>query len=98
MQVQVAAGAVDLAEKTDQVLERAAQAIDRPCCDHVDLAPGNGFHQVIESGPLLSAVGAGNPLVREFLDDFPAMLLGNGLELATLVLDSLARGAHPQIE
>jgi hypothetical protein len=34
----------------------------------------------------------------EFLDDFPAVLLGNGLELATLVLDSLARGAHPQIE
>ena len=39
VEVQVDALGVQLAEEADEVLEAAAQPVDRPCRDEVDVAP-----------------------------------------------------------
>jgi hypothetical protein len=47
MQEQIDTLDVKLAQEVQQVDRRAAQAIDRPGCDHVDVAAGNGLERPI---------------------------------------------------
>jgi len=70
---------VKLAEEVQQVDQGAAQAIDRPGRDHVDVAPGNGLQQPIEARALVAALGAGDTGVLEKLDEAPVMALRSAL-------------------
>ena len=59
MREQIDTLGVKLAQEVQQVDQRAAQAIDRPGCDHVDVAAGNGLEQPIEPRALVATLGAG---------------------------------------
>jgi hypothetical protein len=80
MQEQVHAFGVEFAQEVQQVDQGAAQAIDRPSRDHVDVAASNGLEQAIEARPLVAALGAGDTSVLEELDYAPAMARGDFLE------------------
>ena len=58
MQVEVNALGMKLAEQAEQVLERAAEAVDRPCGDHVDLAARDRLEQPVEPRALLASLRA----------------------------------------
>ena len=79
MQEQVDALGVEFAEEVQQVDQRAAQAIDRPGRDHVDVTTGNGLEQAIEARPLVAAFGARDTGVLEKLDEAPVMALRSAL-------------------
>jgi hypothetical protein len=59
MREQIDTLGVKLAQEVQQVDQRAAQAIDRPGCDYVDVAAGNGLEQPIEPRALVATLGAG---------------------------------------
>ena len=43
MQVEVTMECVSLVQEDDEILQAAAEPIQAPCCDHVDLARGGGL-------------------------------------------------------
>ena len=57
-----------LTEKVQQVDQGAAQAIDRPGRDHVNVTPSDGLEQAIEGRPLVAALGAGDTGILEKLE------------------------------
>jgi hypothetical protein len=59
MQEQVDALGMEFTEEVQEVDQRPAQAIDRPCGDHVDVAPGDGLEQPVEARALVASLGAG---------------------------------------
>jgi hypothetical protein len=66
---------VQFAEEVEQVDQRAAQAVDRPCCDHVDVAAGDGLQQAIEPGRLSRPLAPGDTGVFEKVDHAPVIAL-----------------------
>jgi hypothetical protein len=48
---------VKFPKEVQQVDQRAAQAIDRPGSDHVDVAAGDGLEQTIKAGTLTREAG-----------------------------------------
>jgi hypothetical protein len=63
MEIEVDPGAADLAEETDKVLQRTAQAVDTDGRDQVELAADRVAQEVIEAGAAVAAFRAGNTLV-----------------------------------
>ncbi len=98
MQEQVDALGVKLAQEVQQVDQRASQAIDRPGCDHVDVAAGNGLQQPIEARALVAALGAGDTGVLEELDHAPAVARGDLFKFTSLVFGRLLIRRDPQID
>jgi hypothetical protein len=88
---------MEFAEKVQQVDQGAAQAIDRPGRDHVDVAAGDGLQQAIEAGALVAALGAGDTGVLEKLDHAPTMARGDLLEFTSLIFGRLLGGGDPKI-
>jgi hypothetical protein len=64
---------VHLAEEANEILRRPVKAIDRPCCDDVELAARNALQQLIEPWPAVATLGAADPLVDVLGDDAPAV-------------------------
>jgi hypothetical protein len=89
VQEQVDALGVEFTEEVQQVDQGAAQAIDRPCRDHVDVAAGNGLEQAIEARALVAALGAGDTGVLEKLDHAPAVARGDRFQFTALVFGRL---------
>jgi len=56
VQVQINVFRVDLVQETRQMLQGAAQPIDRPSHDHVELAADGSLAQPIELGALVPAI------------------------------------------
>ena len=81
-----------------QILQAAAQPIDGPCRDHVDLFPGNRLEQFVEARAAITALGTADALVFEHGHHLPAVALGDGLQLAFLVLDGLLVGRDPDVQ
>jgi hypothetical protein len=79
-------------QQLDEVPQRASQAIYGPCGDQVELATRDALEHLVEGWSLVPALRPADPLVREGPDDLPAMALGDGLQLAALVLNGLAVG------
>jgi hypothetical protein len=52
-------------EERDQILQAAPEAIDRPCHDQVEPAPGSVPVHGIETRTAIAALGAAEPLVDE---------------------------------
>src|SRR5579883_25076 len=98
MQVQIDALGVQLAEEADEILQRAAEAIDGPGGDQVDFPTRDRLTQLSEAGPLLLPLRAADPAVGERRDHLPSMPCCNGLELAPLILDRLPARRHTQVQ
>jgi hypothetical protein len=92
VQEQIDALGMELAEEVQQVDQRAAQAIDRPGRDHVDVAAGDGLQQAIEARPLVASLGAGDPGILEKLNQAPAVARGDLFDLTSLVFGGLLAG------
>jgi hypothetical protein len=56
VQVQIDALGMQLGEEPDQLLQRPAEAIDRPCSHLVELAPGDAAAETVISPPLSARV------------------------------------------
>jgi hypothetical protein len=89
VQEQVDALGVKFAQEVQQVDQGAAEAIDRPCRDHVDVAAGDGLQQAIEARALVAALGAGDTGVLEKLDHAPAVACGDLFEFTSLIFGGL---------
>ena len=98
MQVQVTAHRLQLAHEANQILKAAAQPIDRPSRDHVDLARGGILQQAIKPGalvPTLRAADAGVPIEP---DNFPSCASRNRLQLPALVFSGLTIRRNTQVD
>src|SRR5215470_6352696 len=89
---------MDLAQEGHEMLEGAAEAIHRPCCDHVELAPRGIFKHPVEGGTLVPPLGTADPVVAVLLYNLPATALGDAQKLAALVLNALTVRAHPGVD
>lgn len=98
MEVEIDAPAVDLGEEGHEVLEGAAEAIDGPACDEVDLLPRHHGHETIVGGAFVPALGSADPFIGQLLDDDPAHSFGDSIEFAALVLDGLGVGADAGVD
>ena len=70
------------------MLPAAAETVDRPRGDEIELPRGSSSHQGLQTRAPVSALRAAD-LVAERRDDLPAAALGDRLELALLVVDGL---------
>ncbi|WP_458192560.1 hypothetical protein [Bradyrhizobium sp. UFLA05-153] len=84
---------LEVAQEADQILQAAAEAINAPGRDHVDLAGGDILQQPIEARTLVAAVGAADVGVLVEACDHPARALSDRLQLAALVLRGLSVSA-----
>jgi hypothetical protein len=98
MQVEINPLRVDVAEEGDQVLEAAAQTIDRSRGDQVALVAHDGLAQLIEGRTLIAVLGPAHALVDELADDVPAGAGGYRAELGQLVVGGLSVRTNPGIE
>ena len=71
VEVEVSMFAVEVVEEGHEVLQAAAQPIDRPRGDHVELPVNDSEAQLIECGPTLSTFRTADPLVDEPFDNLP---------------------------
>jgi hypothetical protein len=84
--------------KANQVLQAAAQPIDRPRHYHVELALGSVSAQRIEAEALVLALGAADAVILVDLDDIAAHPAGNLAQLTFLVGRGLIDGGDAEIE
>src|SRR5215510_6926052 len=89
---------MDLSQEGHKVLERAPEAIHRPRCDHIELAPCCPLEHAVEGWALVAVLGTADAVVAVLLHDFPAPALGHGQQLAALVLYTLTVCAHPGVD
>lgn len=97
VQEEIATTGLEIAQKADQIGERASQAVNRPCGHHVDLTTADSLEECVEAGPLITSLGAGHSLVFEDLDDVPAGPLSDVEQDAALVLRRLLVGRDSEI-
>ena len=88
VKVEVHVQGLKLGEQLDQMLQAAAETVDRPRGDEIELPRGSSSHQGFQTWALVSALRAAD-LVAERRDDLPAAALRDRLELALLVVDGL---------
>ena len=90
MKVEIDLLGLQVAEKANEVLQTAPEAIYRPSRDHVELFPRNGMEQGVEAGPVLAALGAADAAIDVFRNDRPAVAFDRGAKFSQLVLGALA--------
>src|SRR5262245_56315473 len=99
MQEEVDALGVKFLQEAEEVHERPAEPIDRPGRNHVDLAPGDRLHDGLKAGALIAALGTRDTRILENARYGPSVALGDGFQLAPLVLRRLtARRARPMFQ
>ena len=98
MKVEINALGVQLAEEGDQLLQRAAKAIDRPGRHLIEFAPSDAVAEAIVTRPLVAALGAADPGIGIGGNHIPAVPLGDGRKLALLVLDGLLCRGDPKVK
>ena len=89
MEVEIDPLRLEIAEEPHQVLEGAAEAINGPGRDQVELSAGYPTQEGIKLRPLVPALCSANPLVNELGDDAPSMPFCNLAKLADLVVSAL---------
>src|SRR5208283_2867900 len=89
VQEQVHAVAMNIRKEGDKVLEAATQPVHGPRHDHVEPSSGRVLPQRVECWPVLARLGPADALVAINLDDDPAHAVGDGSQLALLVLSRL---------
>jgi hypothetical protein len=98
VQVEVAFKRPQFHQQANQVLHGAAEPIDGPRCNHVDLARRGVLKQAIKCRPLIAPLSAADAGILIDLDDLPAAAGCHGLELLALVEGRLAARADPEID
>src|SRR5262245_33131993 len=89
---------MDLRQEADQVLKAAAQAINGPCHNHVELPSAGISAESVELRALISALGAADAVVLVDLDDLEPATLGSLAQLALLVGRGLVDCGNPQVD
>jgi hypothetical protein len=77
--------ALEFRQENDQVLQRAAQSVDRPCHDQVELPLSGVSAQLVELRALVLALGAADAVITVDVDNFAAHPPGNLAQLPLLV-------------
>jgi hypothetical protein len=98
VQIEVDLGRVQLGQEGDKVLQAAAETIDRPSHDHVELSPRCSPAERIERWALIAALGAADAVILVDLDDLAAHAAGDLAKLALLVGGRLVDGGDAEIE
>jgi len=98
MQEQVDAKGMQLRQEGDQVLQAAAEPIDRPGHDHVEFPPGGSAAQRVEGGALIATFGAADAVILVDLDDIAAHAAGDLAQLAFLIGRGLVLRADTKVE
>jgi hypothetical protein len=98
IEVQINAGALELAEEGDEVLQAAAEPVNRPSRDYVELSAHDRFVQSVKPWPVAAPLGAGYSSVNILGRYAPASPIARSHKLAPLVLDCLVVCADAQIQ
>jgi hypothetical protein len=98
VQVEIDTLAVQLAKEPNQLLQRSAEAINRPSRDEIEFAPGNALTHTIVARPLVAPLSAADSGIDKGSDEIPIVPLGDGLKFTLLVLDGLFCRGHSQVE
>jgi hypothetical protein len=89
---------VQLGQEGDQVLQAAAETIDRPSHNDIELPCAGVTAKRVESPPLFSALGARNAVVLVDLHYFPTGTFSYFAQLTLLIGRGLVGGRDPGIE
>src|SRR6516225_6603325 len=98
MQKQIDLQGMQFGKKTDQVLKAAAEPIDAPGHDQIELPLGGVATQAIEFGAAVPALSAAYAMVPIDADDLAAHAGSDLAKLMLLVRRSLLGGRDPKIE
>src|SRR6516225_1522661 len=98
MQKQIDLQGMQFGKKTDQVLKAAAEPIDAPGHDQIELPLGGVATQAIEFGAAVPALGAAYAMVPIDADNLAAHAGSDLAKLMLLVRRSLLGGRDPKIE
>ena len=79
MQIEADTFGMELGEESYEVLQASSKAINTPGGDHVEFFAGDAATEQINTGALVAALGAANPLIGVDGDDFPAVAIGDCL-------------------
>lgn len=90
VQVQADLPVLNLTEEAHKVLERAPEATDAPCCDQIELTPGDPLQERIVARPLLPPLGSRDALIGVDGHDDPTQASRHRVKVAKLILDGLA--------
>ena len=88
---------VQFSKERHEILQRAAETINRPCGYEIELFAGNPLEQGIETRPLVPPLRAADAGILENVSDGPTVALCDLLKLALLVGDRLPCGADVKI-
>ena len=89
---------MQLGQEGDQVLQAAAETIDRPSHNNIELPCAGVTAKRVESRPLFSALGARNAVVLVDLHYFPTGTFSYFAQLTILIGRGLVGGRDPEIE
>src|SRR5262249_30342565 len=98
MQVEIDPQGVNFRQEADEVLKAAAEPINRPGHDHVEVAFGGIPAERIEAGALVTSSGATDAVILVDLDDLTAHAAGDLAQLALLIGGGLVEGADAKVE
>src|SRR6516225_7790080 len=98
MQKQIDLQGMQFGKKTDRVLKAAAEPIDAPGHDQIELPLGGIATQAIEFGAAVPALSAAYAMVPIDADDLAAHAGSDLAKLMLLVRRSLLGGRDPKIE
>src|SRR6516162_922810 len=96
MQKQIDLQGMQFGKKTDQVLKAAAEPIDAPGHDQIELPLGGVATQAIEFGAAVPALSAAYAMVPIDADDLAAYAGGDLAKLTLLVRRSFLGGRDPK--
>ena len=89
LKIEIATRGIQFAEKPDEILQRAAETVDRPGRDDVDLAGDCRLQQAIEFRSLVAPLGAADAAIGKHVDDVPSLGLARRAQHLLLIVDRL---------
>src|SRR5262249_15844705 len=98
MQEQINVQGMQLGQEGNKILQAAAEPIDAPSHDHVELALSAIAQKPIELSPLVPALSAADAVILVDTDDLAAHAAGNLAQLPLLVGRGLVGGRNSQVE
>src|SRR5215467_426235 len=85
-------------DRIEQIAQRAAQAVNRPCHDDIEFPPAVVREHGIEAMPSVSSLSPRDAGVAVDLNHIPATPLGDLAKLADLIFHRLSVRADPHVQ
>src|SRR5262249_32719913 len=98
VQIQVTAHRLQFAKEAHQILQAAAEPVDGPGGNHVDLPCGGILQQLIECWSLVPALGTTDAGILVELNNLPSRASGDRLQFTALVLCRLTISRDAKID